>query len=82
MPPMPTNDTTNVDQSLLICYPREYLFLYILFCHALLIRESATQRTTIEKWIGHEEEGSLIPRGRGPLDKLKGSELRDTKTPT
>ena len=36
MPPMPTNYTTNVEQSLLICYPREDLFLYILFCHAVV----------------------------------------------
>ena len=31
--------------------------------NALLLREVANQRTTIEKWIGYEEEGSLIPRG-------------------
>ena len=50
--------------------------------NALLIRESTTQRMTMEKWIGHEEEGSLIPRGRGPPDRLEGSELQDTETPT
>ena len=49
--------------------------------NALLIREVATQRTTMEKWIGYEEEGSLIPRGRGTPDGIKGSKLRDTQTP-
>ena len=48
---------------------------------ALLIREASTQRTTMEKWIGYEEEGVLIPRGRGTLDRTEGSELRDTQTP-
>ena len=43
--------------------------------NALLIRESATQRMTMEKWIGHEEKGSLILRSRGSLDKLEGPEL-------
>ena len=28
--------------------------------NALLLREAANQRTTMEKWIGVEEEGSLI----------------------
>ena len=41
--------------------------------NALLIREAATQRTTMEKWIGYEEEGFLIPRGRGTLDRIEGS---------
>ena len=50
--------------------------------NALLLREAATQRTTMEKWIGYEEEGSLIPRDRGTPDKIEGSELRDTETPT
>ena len=50
--------------------------------NALLIREAAAQRTTIEKWIGYEEEGCLIPRGRGTLDRIEGSELRDTETST
>ena len=36
----------------------------------------------MEKWIGYEEEGFLIPRGRGTLDRIEGSELRDTETPT
>ena len=48
--------------------------------NALLIRESATQRTTMEKWIGHEEEGSLILRGRETPDRIEGFELRDTNT--
>ena len=50
--------------------------------NALLIREVATERTTMEKWIGYEEEGSLIPRGRGTPDRIELSELRDTETPT
>ena len=50
--------------------------------NALLIRVVATQRTTTEKWIGYEEEGSLIPRGRGTPDRIEGSELRDTETST
>ena len=36
----------------------------------------------MEKWIGHEEEGSVIPRCRGTPDRIEGSELRDTETPT
>ena len=50
--------------------------------NALRFREVATQRMTMEKWIGYEEESSLIPRGRRTPDKIKGSELRDTKTLT
>ena len=50
--------------------------------NALLIREDATQRTIMEKWIGYEEEGSLILRGRGTPDRIEGSELRDSETPT
>ena len=50
--------------------------------NALLIRDVATQRTTMEKWIGHEEEGSVIPRCRGTPDRLEGFELRDTEAPT
>ena len=50
--------------------------------NALLIREVATQRTTMEKWIGYEEEGSLIPRCRGTPNKIEGSELRDTEITT
>ena len=37
---------------------------------------------TIEKWIGHEEEGSLIPRDRETPDKIASSELQDNETPT
>ena len=33
----------------------------------------------MEKWIGYEEEGFLIPRA---LDRIEGSELRDIETPT
>ena len=36
----------------------------------------------MEKWIGYKEEGSLIPRGRGSLDRIEGSELCTTETPT
>ena len=36
----------------------------------------------MEKWIGYEEEGSLIPRTRETLDKIKGSQLRDNATST
>ena len=50
--------------------------------NALLIREVATQRTTMEKWIGYEEEGSLILRGRGSPNRLEDPELRDIETPT
>ena len=50
--------------------------------NTLLIREDATQRTIMEKWIGYEEEGSLLPRGRGPTNMIEGSELSDTETPT
>ena len=50
--------------------------------NALLIRDVATQRTTMEKWIGHEEEGSLIPRCRGTLDRIEGFALRDHEIPT
>ena len=49
--------------------------------NVVLIREAGTQRMTMEKWIGHEEEGSVIPRCRGTPDRLEGSELRDTETP-
>ena len=50
--------------------------------NALLIGEADTQRTKMEKWIGYEEEGVLISRGRGTLDRIEGSELRDTETPS
>ena len=50
--------------------------------NALLTRDVATQRTTMEKWISYEEEGSLISRCRGTPDRIEGSELRDTETPT
>ena len=49
--------------------------------NALLLREAANQRTTMEKWIGYEE-GSLIPRGKETPNRIKGSELRDIETPT
>ena len=52
------------------------------FMNALLLREVANQRTTIEKWICYEEEGSLIPRGREPPYRIEGHELRDNETPT
>ena len=50
--------------------------------NALLLREVANKRTVTEKWIGYEEEGSLIPRGRETLDMIKGHELRDNEAPT
>ena len=50
--------------------------------NAILIREAANQRTTLEKWIGYEEEGSLIPKGRDTPDKIEGCELQDNETPT
>ena len=50
--------------------------------NALLIREAATQRTTMKKLIGYEEEGYLIPRGRGTPERIEGSELQDIETPT
>ena len=58
---------------------------YIMFLadHSnFMIREVATQRTTTEKWIAYEVEGSLILRGRGTPDRIEGSELQDTETPT
>ena len=48
--------------------------------NALLLREVANQRMTMEKWIGYEEEGSLIPRGRETPDRIEGHELRDNET--
>ena len=50
--------------------------------NALLLREAANQRTTMEKWIGYKEEGSLIPRVRETPYKVKASELRDNESPT
>ena len=50
--------------------------------NALLIREAANQRTTIEKLIGYEEEGSLLPRGKETLDRIARSELQVNETPT
>ena len=50
--------------------------------NALLLRESANQQTTMEKWIGYRKEGSLIPRGRGTPDRIKGQEWRDKEIPT
>ena len=38
--------------------------------------------TTMEKWIGYKEEGSLIPRGRGTPDMMEGHDVRDNETPT
>ena len=32
--------------------------------NALLLRKVANKRMAMEKWIGHEEEDTLIPRGR------------------
>ena len=49
--------------------------------NALLIRDVATERTTMQKWIGYEE-GSLIPRCRGTPDRIESSGLRDIETPT
>ena len=43
--------------------------------NTLLIRDDATQRMTMEKWIGHEVEGSVIPRCRGTPNRLEGSEF-------
>ena len=43
--------------------------------NALLLREAANQRMTMEKLISYKEEGSLISRGRETLDKIEGSEL-------
>ena len=50
--------------------------------NALLHRGAVIQRTTMEKWIGYEEKGSLIPRGGETLDKIDGLELRDNETPS
>ena len=41
--------------------------------NALLIREVANQMSTIEKWIGYEEESSLRPRGRETSDMIASS---------
>ena len=43
---------------------------------SLLIREAANQRTTMEKWIGYEEEGFFIPRVRETPDKVEGLKLK------
>ena len=50
--------------------------------NTLMLREAANQSTTMEKWIGYEEEGSLISRGRETLDKIEGFELHDNETLT
>ena len=47
--------------------------------NALLLGEAANQKMAMEKWIGYEEEGSLIPRGRETPDRIEGSELRDNE---
>ena len=69
------------EKKLLITINRIYYFyIFHVVCdlhydNALLIREATTQRTPMEKWIGYEEEGSLIPRGRGTPYMIEGSEL-------
>ena len=50
--------------------------------NALLLREAANQKITMEKWTGYEEQGSLIPRDQVSSDKIKGHEVRDSNTPT
>ena len=50
--------------------------------NALMLREAVNQSTTMEKWIGYEEDGFLIPRVRETSDKVEGSKLRDNETPT
>ena len=49
--------------------------------NVVLIREAGTQRMTMEKLIGYEED-SLISRGRETPDRIEGSELQDNETPT
>ena len=43
--------------------------------NALLLREAANQRMIMEKWIGYEQEGSFISRGRETPDMIEGYEL-------
>ena len=50
--------------------------------NVVLLREAANQRMTMEKWIGYEGDGSLLPRGREPLDRIEGNELSGNETPT
>ena len=50
--------------------------------NALLLGEVANQATKTETWIGDEEEGILIPRGRETSDKIQGHEMRDNEVPT
>ena len=50
--------------------------------NALLLKEAANQRMTMEKWVGYEEEDSLIPRGMEILDKIDSHEVWDNDTPT
>ena len=40
--------------------------------NVLLLREVASPRKAMDKWIGNEEEGSLIPRGRETPDRIQG----------
>ena len=39
--------------------------------NALMLRQTANQRTTMEKWIGYEEEGFFILRVRETPDKVE-----------
>ena len=48
----------------------------------LLFGKIVSPMTTMEKWIGNEEEGSLIPRDKEILNRIQGHELRDNKEPT
>ena len=43
--------------------------------NTLLLREATNQRMTMEKWVGYEEEDSLIPRGMEILDKIDSHEV-------
>ena len=44
------------------------------FINTLPLREASNQRMTMKKWIGYEEEGSLIPRGKETPDMIEDFE--------
>ena len=50
--------------------------------NGLLLGEAASSRMTMENWIGNEEEGSLIPRGKETYDRIQCHELRGNEEPT
>ena len=43
--------------------------------NVLFLGEVVSPRKTMEKWIGNEEEGALIPRSRETPNRIQGHEL-------